>query len=148
MSQRREGAAHSPPGGIGGGDEWHLPACKLDSDIWILEDSLDSVVLETFQGVDKGCEHADIFAIWILDSGVYRMHNPAKALADSAFVTFAHWGRSLDSGFGFCDLHDHDHAQSRKNGCILYSVFSRNDYNRVPLGPFPGFWIWILRSAG
>ena len=85
---------------------------------------MDSVVLETFQGVDKGCEHADIFAIWILDSGVYRMHNPAKALADSAFVTFAHWGRSLDSGFGFCDLHDRDHAQSRKMAAfsILYSV--------------------------
>ena len=46
---------------------------------------MDSVVLETFQGVDQGCEPADIFAIWILHSGVYRMHNPEKRCLHSLF---------------------------------------------------------------
>ena len=98
----------------------------LTSGFWTLEDSLDSVVLETFQGVDQGCEPADIFAFWILHSGVYRMHNPEKRCLHSLFcilysmqmseTDFAlpAWGRSLDSGFGFCDLQD-DGRPSRTN---------------------------------
>ena len=100
-------------------DEWHLPACKLDSDIWILEDSLDSVVLETFQGVDQGCEPADIFAIWILHSGVYRMHNPEKRCLHSLF----------------CILYP------------MQMPVDRN-CPAARLGSFPGFWIWILDFAG